>query len=200
LIDLPSWKEHMNMTSDSLRAHTARDLAVLLALVVSLAVIGVARADDKKPKPQPAQTENISLNFAKFHTEYSNGASGPSVSVTGDLHLVSQALLSASGAPYAFLLHTDISDTTASSEDGAQSFVAVGASAMPAECASEPCPPPFWTVTFRLVPKGASLQSSLFFDLTLKTQYDAYGRLTDACISGQPDCDVVFAPPPSLQP
>lgn len=82
-------------------------------------------------------------------------------------------------------------NTAASSADGAQSFVAIGAFAIPAECQPQSCPPPFWTVTFRLVPQGTSLQSSLFFDLTVNTQYDANGDLTGACVAGQPNCGII---------
>jgi len=46
-------------------------------------------------------------------------------------------------------------------------------------------------VTFRLVPQGTALQSSLFFDLTVNTQYDANGNLTGACVAGQPDCGII---------
>ena len=181
----------MNTTLVRWHMRSPRQLTVLLSLIVSVTVCGVAQADDKKPKPQPAVTENVSLNFTNIKVEYSTGAPGPSVSLNGVLHLVSQTLLSANGTPFAFTLHTDVSDATASSVDGAQSFVAVGAFAIPAECQPQSCPPPFWTVTFRLVPQGTALQSSLFFDLTVNTQYDASGDLTGACVAGQPDCGII---------
>ena len=181
----------MNTTLVRWHIRSAKQLAVLLSLVISVTAFGVAQADDKKPKPQPASTENVSLNFTQFKTENSAGAPGPSVSLNGVLHLVSQTLLSADGTPFAFALHADISDTAASSADGAQSFVAVGAFAIPAECQTQSCPPPFWTVTFRLVPQGTALPSSLFFDLIVNTQYDANGNLTGACVAGQPDCGII---------
>lgn len=175
----------------------AKTWAILLSVVLAAVVgAGVARAGDSKPKAQPATTENLSFNFTKVETSYSEGSPGPSVSLTGLLHLVSQTLLSEDGTPAGFILHTNLSDAFASSVDGTQSFVAVGASgAIPAECEPESCPPPFWTVTFRLVPAGGALASSLFFDLTVKTQYDAEGKLVDVCVEGQPDCDdEVFIP------
>jgi hypothetical protein len=172
-----------------------KTLAVPLSVALTLVGIGVSQAGDSKPKAQPAVTENISLNFTKVETSYREGSPGPSVSLTGLLHLVSQTLLSEDGAPVGFILHTNLSDAIASSVDGAQSFVAVGASgAIPAECEPESCPPPFWTVTFRLVPTGGPA-SSLFFDLTVNTEYNADGKLLDACVAGQPDCeDAMFIP------
>ena len=166
-------------------------LGMLSLLLISMTVCNVAQADDKKPKPQPAVTENVSLNFTKIQTEFVNGGPGPLVSLNGVLHLVSQTLLLADGTPFAFTLHGDISDATAGSADAAQSFVAVGTFAVPVECEPLSCPPPSWIVTVRLVPQGTASRSSLFFDLTVNTQYDATGTLMSACVAGQPDCEII---------
>jgi hypothetical protein len=171
----------------------AKTLAVLsLTFLTAVAGTGISRADDSKPKAQPAVTENISLNFTKLETSYREGAPGPSISLTGILHLVSRTLVSDDGTPVGFILEPNQSDGVAAGIDGVQSFVAVGASgAIPAECEPESCPPPFWVQTFRLVPtvSEGALAPSLFFDLTLKTEYDANGRLVNACLAGLPDCD-----------
>lgn len=190
----------MNTKPTCSRVPSAARFTVLLSLAIILTAAGGARADDKKPKPQPAVSENVSLNFGQIKTEYSNGAPGPSVSVTGVLHLVSQSRLSADGTPVAFTLHANVSDTDATSADGTP-FVAVGAEAIPAECESTPCSPSFWTLTFRLVPESANMQSSLFFALTIHTDYDAMGGLTDACVVGQVDCEEFPGAPgaPSLR-
>jgi hypothetical protein len=170
------------------RIHKASELTVLLSLVIAMAIVGVARADDKKPSAQPAVSENISLNSVHVQTSYSTGEAGPSVSLNGVLHLVSQTLLSADGTPFAFTLHTNLADVDASTADGEQSFVAVGAFALPVECESGLCPPQFWNVTFRLVPEKAALQSSLFLALTLNTKYTIDGYLSGSCVFGTVGC------------
>lgn len=160
--------------------------AALLALVLATRV---AHADDQKPKERP--TETVSLNFSQVAISYRiDGSQGPDVAVEGALHVASQALLAADGTPIGFTLHTNLSDSFAVSVDGAQSYAAVGAAdGIPAECQQSACSPPSWTLTFRLIPEGATLQTSLLFDLTLNTQYAADGRLVKACLVGQEGCD-----------
>jgi hypothetical protein len=133
----------------------ARTLALLVSAALTLVGIGASRAGNSKPKAQPAVTETIAINFTKVETSYREGSPGPSVSLTGLLHLVSQALLSEDGAPVGFILHTNLSDAIASNIDGTQSFVAVGASgAIPAECEPESCPLPFGRSRSVSFPRG----------------------------------------------
>jgi hypothetical protein len=172
--------------------------ALLVAVVLAAAVLGTgaAEADKAKPKPEPAVTESVTFNFAKVEVVYLDQTPGPSVVMQGVLHLVSQALLSQDGAPVGFTLHGNLADAFATTIDGAQSYVAVGADGIPAECdESEPCVPPFWTLMFRLVPMGSGPGSSLFFDLTVIPQYDADGTLLGACLVGQDGCE----PPDELE-
>ena len=157
--------------------------------ILALALASTASADDKKPKPTP--TEVVTFNFSKLENSYKvDGSPGPDVTVTGKLHVTSQALLAPDGTPIGFTLHTSLSDALAVGVDRAQSYAAVGASdGIPTECEVGACPPPSWTLTFRLVPVGSVLQSSLLFDLTLITQYAPDGTLFNACLAGQEDCD-----------
>jgi hypothetical protein len=167
--------------------------ALLVAVIMAAFTLGsgAAEADKEKPKPQPATTEAVSLNFKEIKTVYLDQAPGPSVDMQGVLHLVSRALLSQDGVPAGFTLHGNLSEAFAITVDGA-SYVAVGADGIPAECSeSEPCLPAFWTLTFRLVPVGSGPRSSLLFDLTVNTQYDADGTLLSACVVGQQDCEPV---------
>lgn len=163
--------------------------AVLLGLlsVVSLNM-GVAHADKKKP-PQPS--ESVSLNFTKIMVTYQlEGPAGPTVEVNGQLHVVSQTFIADDGMPVAFTLQGNLANTSALSMNGAQSFQAVGAQdGVPAECAQF-CPPRFWTFLFRLIPKGGP-GASLLFTLNVRTQYDADGNLTSACIVGQAGCEEI---------
>lgn len=166
--------------------------ALLVAAVLTAAMLGAgaAQADKDKPKEQPAET--LSLNFAKVEKTYQiqDPAPGPSVVMQGVLHLVSQALLSQDGTPVGFTLHGNLADAFAISADGTQSYVAVGADGIPDECSDlEPCLPAFWTLTFRLVPQGSGPRSSLLFDLTVIPQYDANGALLSACVVGQDGCE-----------
>jgi len=170
--------------------------ALLVAVVLTAAVLGTGAAEaDKakpKPKPEPAVTETVTLVYGAVEYSYSSEAPGPSVVVQGVLHLVSQALVSQDGTPVGFTLHGNLADAFAVTVDGAQSFVAVGADGIPAECGeSEACLPAFWTLTFRLVPQGGGPRSSLFFDLTVIPQYDANGTLLSACLVGQEGCEPV---------
>jgi hypothetical protein len=133
----------------------------------------------------------VSLKFGKTEITYSiDGSEGPGVVVEGTLHVASQALLSSDGTPIGFTLHTNLSDAFAESLDGATAYVAVGASdGIPQECQPTGCPPPLWTVTFRLLPLNPGSRSSLLFDATLKTRYAADGTLVNVCVVGQEDCD-----------
>jgi hypothetical protein len=165
--------------------------ALLIAALLTAAMLGAgaAQADKDKPKEQPA--ESVSLNFAKFQNTYTAQAPGPSVVMQGVLHLVSQALLSRDGTPVGFTLHGNLANAFAISVDGTQSFVAVGADGIPDDCGdSEPCLPAFWTLTFRLVPQGSGPRSSLFFDLMVIPQYNPDGTLLSACVVGQDGCEI----------
>jgi hypothetical protein len=170
----------------------AKALLVVVVLTAAVLGTGVAEADKAKPKPQPAVSESVSLNFQKIETVYRDQTPGPSVVMQGVLHLVSQALLSQDGVPVGFTLHGNLADAFATTIDGAQSYVAVGADGIPAECdESQPCVPPFWTLMFRLVPAGSGPQPSLLFFLTVNTLYDANGTLVSACVVGQEGCEPV---------
>jgi len=167
--------------------------ALLAAVVLTAAMLGAGAAEADNPKPEPKPAETVTIKFDKI--EYDLTA-GPSIVLQGLLHLVSKALLSQDGAPVGFTLHGNLADASAVTTDGSQSYVAVGADGMPAECdPSEPCAPPFWTLTFRLVPMGSSHGSSLYFDLTVIPQYDANGTLLSACVVGQDGCE----PPDQLE-
>jgi hypothetical protein len=171
-------------------------LIALSVALVGFVGIGVAHADKAKPKPRPAAVEILQYSFDVVFVSNIDGSTGSPVSVHGYLHLLSQAFVNDRGDPVAYTLHADVSDAFASTLDGSQSFAVVGGSdGIPAECQPVSCPPPFWSLTFRLIPEGSKLESSLLLDLTVNTQYDADGTLANACIVGQPSCEViVFVP------
>jgi hypothetical protein len=169
-----------------------QSLLVALSMIVVVLGTGAARADDPKPKPKSdTPTESLSLNFTRieFSTKTIDGSPGQTVVLDGLLHLVSQTLLSDDGVPTGFTLHANLAKAFSAEVGG--SFVAVGSSeGIPDECLqSAACPPPSWTFTFRLIPRGAGSRPSLLFDLTVRTQYDADGKLTNACIAGQEGCE-----------
>ena len=167
--------------------------ALLVAVVLTAAMLGAGAADADNPKPEPKPAETVTIKFDKIEYDLTGG---PSIVLQGLLHLVSKALLSQDGTPVGFTLHGNLADATAVAADGSQSYIAVGADGMPAECdPSAPCAPPFWTLTFRLVPMGSSHGSSLYFDLTVIPQYDANGTLLSACLVGQDGCE----PPDQLE-
>lgn len=169
----------------------AKALLVTVALTAAMLGAGAAQADNPKPEPKPAET--VTIKFDKIEYDLTGG---PSIVLQGLLHLVSKALLSQDGTPVGFTLHGNLADASAVAADGSQSYVAVGADGMPAECdPSAPCAPPFWTLTFRLVPIGSGHGSSLYFDLTVIPQYDANGTLLSACLVGQDGCE----PPDQLE-
>src|SRR5690348_8792298 len=96
----------------------AKTLAVLsLTFLTAVAGTDISRADDCKPKAQPAATENINVNFTKLETSYREGSPGPSISLTGILHLVSRTLVSDDGTPVGFILDTNLSDGVAAGID-----------------------------------------------------------------------------------
>jgi len=164
--------------------------ALLVAVVVTAAMLGAGAAEADNTKPEPTPAETVTLNFKKLQIEYQGQTTGPSIVLQGVLHLVSKALLSQDGAPVGFTLHGNLADASAVTADGSQSYVAVGADGMPAECdPSAPCAPPFWTLSFRLVPIGSGHGSSLYFDLTVIPQYDVNGTLLSACVVGQDGCE-----------
>ncbi|HZI83689.1 MAG TPA: hypothetical protein VFF44_07225 [Casimicrobiaceae bacterium] len=170
----------------------AKRLLAPVSTVLMSMVLGIApvQADKAKPKALPAET--VSLHFARVEITASmvDGSPGPKVNLEGVLHLLSQTLVSQDGVPVGFTLHTNLADARASSADGAESYVGVGASdGIPAECQPESCSPPFWMLTFRLVQEGAALKPSLVFNLTVRTQYDSDGTLTGACVVGEDGCE-----------
>lgn len=164
-------------------------LSLIAAMMLVAVAVSPARSDDQKPKTTP--TEVIVLTFGKLEQSYKvDGSSGPDVAIQGALHIASQTLVAGDGTPIGFTLHTNLSDSFAVSVDGTQSYAAVGAvDGIPAECEPAACAPPSWTLTFRLVPEGRALQSSLLFDVTLITEYAANGMLLKACIAGEEGCD-----------
>jgi hypothetical protein len=177
----------------AVRTSNIKSFAILALMIIASFGISAAQADNPKPKPKPdTPTEVITLTFGKLEVTYRvDGSPGPNVNLEGVLHLGSKVLLSDDGVPIGFRLHGNLSDASALSADGATSFEAVGASdGVPDECEPEACAPPFWTFTFRLIPKGSGLQSSLLFDLTLSTQYDAKGTLTSVCVVGEENCNL----------
>lgn len=167
-------------------------MRVFVSTVMAAAVftIGTAWADSPKPKESP--TEVIVINFGKIETTYTiDGSAGPDVAVGGTLHVASQALLSGDGTPVGYQLRVNLSEAFAASVAGGESYRAVSASdGIPAECQPVACAPPFWVLTFRLVPDGAFQRPSLLFDVTLKTHYAADGTLLSACVAGQEGCDI----------
>lgn len=176
---------------DSLRIRKADRGFVVLSVLIAM-LVGARAADADNAKPKEAPVEAVSLQFAKVVVSYRvDGSPGPQVTLEGTLHLASQALLSNAGDPVGFTLHTNLSNVFASSADAAESYVAVGnADGIPAECQLATCAPPFWMLTFRLVPEGSVLRPSLLFDLAVKTAYSADGTLLSVCIAGQGGCDI----------
>jgi hypothetical protein len=172
----------------------AKPLLVLGSVLTSIVLgTGGAAADESKPKVTPAQS--VSLEFKKIEFSYkTDGSPGPSVIVSGAVHLVSQALISENGVPIGFTLHSNLANVGATSTDGAESYVAAGTSdAIPAECGeSDACAPPFWVLTFRLIPEGLTPRPSLFFDVTVITQYADDGTLVNACIVEQQGCEEII--------
>jgi hypothetical protein len=170
----------------------AKRLVVPVSAVLMSMVLGIAPVQADKAKPTVLPAENAGIHFAKveFSTSQVDGSPGPKVNLDGVLHLLSQTFVSPEGVPVGFTLHTNLADARATSVDGAESYLGVGASdGIPAECQPEACAPPFWMLTFRLVPEGAVLQPSLVFNLTVKTQYDADGTLASACVVGEDGCE-----------
>ena len=170
--------------------HLSKAMAIVLsALAATALATGVTYADAPKPKETP--TEVVVFEFGKLEPTYRiDGSQGPDVVVEGTLHIASQALLSHDGNLVGFTLHTNLSDAFAATVDGGESYIAVGASdGIPAECQSTACAPPFWKLTFRLVPEGGALLPNLLFDVTLRTQYAADGTLSEVCVVGQEGCD-----------
>jgi len=172
----------------SIRRSSIKSFAFLASMMIALFGIGVAQADN--PKPQP--TETIKIDFSKVEVTYKvDGSPGPIVNLAGVLHLGSKVFVSDDGAPTGFTLHGNLSESSALSVDGITSFVAVGASdGVPTECEPQTCaPPPLWTFTFRLMPRGSGLQPSLLFDLMLCTQYDQNGTLQNAFVVDEENCN-----------
>ncbi len=137
-------------------------------------------------------TESVSLNFTQVVFTYTatDRSQGPEVTVSGRLHLLSQPLVEG-GTIIGFRLKSNLMNAFASNESGTETYVAVGSSdGIPTEC-TEPCFPPSWTLTFRLVPMGPGGQSNLLFDLTVITMYGPDGSLESACVVGQEGCEVI---------
>ena len=173
-----------------------REGSLALAMLVGitslclLAEVDVVEAGRKKPKPQLTEIVVIKVVDIPVSTLQRNGSPGPDLILNGRLHLRSQVLLDGE-TPIGVRLNTNLMDAFASSADGRETYVAVGASdGIPADCA-DPCLPPSWTVTFRLVPRGSTGQSNLLFALTVETVYAADGSLLTACVFGQNSCDII---------
>jgi hypothetical protein len=166
--------------------------AVVLA-VMSAGLLGgasIAQADKQKPKPKPAEYLVVTMENVFVTSFQTDGSQGPELTLNGRLHLVSQALFDG-GTPIGFRLQTNLMDAFASNVNGTENYVAVGSSdGIPADC-TEPCLPPSWTLTFRLVPMGSAGQPHLLFELTVNTAYGADGSLESACVVGQDDCGVI---------
>jgi hypothetical protein len=167
-------------------------LAVLVT-IISVCVLGqvdIVDAAKKKPKPQPTEILVIKLVDVPTSSIQSTGSPGPDLTLNGRLHLQSQALLDGD-TPIGFRLHTNLMDAFASSADGTETYVAVGASdGIPADCEG-PCLPSSWTLTFRLVPRGSTGQFNLLFALIVDTVYTADGSLLTACVVGQDSCGII---------
>lgn len=182
-----------------------RTVAALLsvALVLTLFGAGSAEAGTSKPKSKPASYLVVTLENVQVSSYNFDGSPGPSVTLDGVLHLVSQVLVADDGLPVGYTLHTNLSDASAVTADGAGSFVAVGASdGLPDECgAVDPCQPSSWTLTFRLVPDKPEAGSEnvrrlgLLVDLPISTAYDRDGTLVGACVTGQNGCGMVGVVP-----
>jgi hypothetical protein len=158
-----------------------------VTLVVSAAVMAMlvtsdsADAGKKKPKPSSSDFIIIKMQDVCVSSLSRTGIPGPDVTLSGDLHLVSQALVAPEGTLAGFRLN--LAGVTASSDTS--TYVAVGAGdAIPSDCGPEPCQPSTWAVTFRLVPNQGSGGESLLFDLVIVTEYDADGSLVGACVVG----------------
>jgi hypothetical protein len=163
-------------------------LAVLVAVMTTGLMGGASTVQaDKKEKPVFLVVQLETVIISSVQTD---GSSGPNLTLNGRLHLLSQALLDG-GTPIGFRLQTNLMDAFASNANGTETYVAVGSSdGVPADC-TEPCLPPFWTLTFRLVPREPAGQSNLLFDLTVITVYAADGSLESTCVVGQDDCGVI---------
>jgi hypothetical protein len=131
-----------------------------------------------------------------------DGSSGPTVTVNGLLHLVTEPVVLSDGTAIGPRLKTNLSDATAVIPDGTATYVAVGAfDAIPTDCEPQPCLPSSWTVMFRLVLKTPSPGGpvpipypNLVLPLTVNTVYDAGGHLVGACVVGQDDCGSEIIP------
>lgn len=132
----------------------------------------------------------MTLKFGKLEPTYRiDSSKGPDVAVAGTLHVTSQVLVAADGTPIGFTLHTNLSDGSALNVDGTSRMRRWASDGIPVECQPTACPPPAWTLTFRLMPQGSALRSSFLFDMTLITQYGPDGNLLKACLAGQDGCD-----------
>jgi len=167
-------------------------MRILVPILTAAAVLAIASARADSPKPKETPTEVVVINFGKLETTYRvDGSTGPDVAVEGTLHVASQVLLGSDGSPVGYRLHGNLSDAFAASVGGDESYLAVSASeGIPAECQPSGCAPPFWVLTFRLVPDAGVQRPDLLFDVTLKTQYAADGTLVNACVAGQEGCDL----------
>ncbi len=165
-------------------------ITVLTALMIAGLLSGASTVQAKNNGGAPVKYATIKMETVVISSFRTNGSPGPTLTLNGRLHLVSQALFEG-GTAIGLRLQTNLMDAFASNAEGTESYVAVGASdGIPTEC-TEPCFPPSWTLTFRLVPMGPAGQSNLLFDLTVITTYDADGSLVSACVVGQDDCGVI---------
>ncbi len=164
----------------------------LLVLAGALGSTGIFRADQLLALGKTIVVRAKIID-GRILTVRLDGSTGPTLTLNGVLHLLSQALDSQDGTLVGFRLQTNLSDAFAASADGTDTYVAVGASdGIPADCGPEPCLPSFWTLTFRLVPQGGpGGQPSLLFSLIVNTVYAADGSLVSACVVGQDGCGVI---------
>jgi hypothetical protein len=174
------------------RFRIARVTVVVCAAVMAM-LLTSDRADAGKRKPKPSSSDFIIIKMQDVSVSSLSRTRipGPDVTLSGDLHLVSQALVAPEGTLAGFRLHTNLAGVSASSDT--TTYVAVGAGdAIPSDCGPEPCQPSTWAVTFRLVPNQGSGGESLLFDLVVVTEYDADGSLVGACVIGQDGCGTIL--------
>ncbi len=162
--------------------------AVVVAVMSAGLLGGVRTVQAKVDFPPFSVTKHIDTATS---TLLANGSPGPEVILKGRLHLLGQPLFDGNTL-IGYRLRSNLMNAFASSEDGMETYVAVGSSdGVPADC-TEPCMPPSWTLTFRLVPRGPAGLSNLFFDLTVIPTYGPDGSVESICVAEQDNnCGVI---------
>jgi hypothetical protein len=164
-------------------------LAVLVA-VMSATLLGAASTVQADKRKKPPEVIIIKMQDIIISSFLRDNSPGPKLALNGSLQLLSQTLLDGD-TPIGIRLHTNLMDAFASNAGGTETYVAVGSSdGVPDDC-TEPCLPPSWTLTFRLVPREPAGESNLLFNLTVITVYADDGSLGSACVVGQDDCGVI---------